>query len=179
MTSTALKDLEVALADVEFVINHAQSYANGARGAPRGVGSTARPARPFTQAAIVTIAGAVEAYVETLALETMGKLSLTAEQNAHIKEYASRLHGIGVRKIDELYALLGVPFVVDRLSWKNSTAGKARAKLEKLRRARNKIAHGAAPSSSRVKEASNYVTFARNFAAALERTVERELKIKF
>lgn len=118
------------------------------------------------------LAGATEAFFESLALEPAGKLPLTDEQSKDIKEVVDRMHGIGPGNVHGLYAALGCPFVLDELGWKGLRKGSVRKRLAALRNKRNKIAHGKAPQASQVKDVVKDQHFVESLAAALEKRME-------
>lgn len=174
MTSQSFDDLSVALGDVDSLLQHAQSFAGGKRGAPKSRAGVARPGRPFTRAATVMLAGALEAYLESLALETGKYLNLTAQQSQDLKILTSNMHGISVGKIHGLYATLGCPFILDDFGWKGLPKGTVRSRLSQLHKARNQIAHGNAPEAAQVAKVQSQRVFVESLSKVLEKaTAER------
>lgn len=133
------------------------------------MGGVKRPGRPFTHAAVVMLAGATEAFFESLAAETAEKLPVTAEQAKDVKAMISGMHGIGPDKVHGLYAALGCPFVLDELGWKGLPKGSARKRVAALHTKRNKIAHGKAPQAAQVKDVVKDRQFVASLAVAMER----------
>lgn len=169
MTSKAYTDLHVALADVDALIIHAKSFSGGKQGAPAAVDGVKRPGRPFTHAAVVMLAGATEAFFESLAGETLERLQLTSDQSKDVKNLIKSMHGIGPDKVHGLYAALGLPFILDGLGWKGLPKGTARSRVAELHTKRNKIAHGKAPSAAQVKDVTKDRQFVESLAAAMEK----------
>lgn len=176
MPSNARTELQVTLADVDALLKYAKSFGRGVRGAPGAVDGQPRPGRPFTRAATVTLAGALEAFFESLALETAQLLPLGTSQHADIKNAVKQLHGIGPEKVHGLYAMLGVPFILDELSWQNVQRGTVRERGAKLHTARNQIAHGRAPTNAQVAAAEAQRTLVENLAKAPEKVVAAKVK---
>ena len=168
MTTKAMQELDEALKDVRALLTQAHTYSGGKKGAPKGTPMSSRPARPFTRAATVMLAGAAEAFLESLAIEAADHLGLQQHQKKEIKEAADRLHGVGADGVNRLYAMLGMPFITDSLGWPGLPKGSVRYRLDQLRTARNKIAHGRAPKNARIVDADHLMTFVGSLAKALE-----------
>lgn len=159
----------IALADTDALLAHAKSFAGGKKGAPKAAGGVSRPGRPFTRAATVMLAGATEAFLESLALETGTHLQLSPNQTKDLKSAVDRMHGIGADKVHGIYAMLGCPFILDDLGWKGLPKGSVRDRLAELHKARNKIAHGSAPASARIVSVQHQRAFVRSLATAMEK----------
>lgn len=157
MPSNARIAFALALEDVDAQISHASSFAGGSRGAPAAVAGVTRPGRPFTRAATVMLAAGFEGFVEALATETGTHLALTPEQTRDLREQVSRSHGSNVSHIHNLLAAVGLPFILDTISWRGLPRGEVRAFVRELSTARNKIAHGAAPPSAQLKKVQRLV----------------------
>lgn len=146
MPSKSRIQLRSALQDVDANVAHAKSFTRGRKGAPPASAGLAKPGRPFLRGGVVLLGAAVEAYAEGLAKE-VGQLTLTKTQESDVKEMIRFSHGASARHIHQLLAPLGLPFVLDDISWQRFPKGKAREVLDELATARNKIAHGAAPKT--------------------------------
>lgn len=168
MPSNAFTRLSVALADVDAQIAHAKTFAGGRRGAPASVNGVARPGRPFTRAATVMLAGALEGYVEALAIETGKALGYSPQQMKDLDYVVGRSHGANVGHIHNLFAQVGMPFVLDTVGWKGLPKGTVRKFVGDLAKRRNQIAHGAAPQVAVVVEVERWRRLVGSLSQALD-----------
>jgi hypothetical protein len=178
MPSDARTQFSIALADVDAHIAHARSFAGGTRGAPAAVGGVKRPGRPFTHAAAVLLAGAIEGYVEAVVAETAASLGLSTEQLRDLKEQIRGSHGANVKHVHQLTAQIGLPFVLDSIGWNGLPPNGVRNLLTDLSSRRNKIAHGSAPAGSRVSEVVRWRGQAARFADELDKKCAKAVKNK-
>ncbi|WP_448236156.1 hypothetical protein [Microbacterium paulum] len=169
MPSVARTRLDIVIADVDAHIAHARSFAGGTRGAPAAVAGVARPGRPFTRAATVLLAGAMEGYVEAVVSETARALSFTTQQMKDFERQIEFSHGVSVRHLHQLTAVIGLPFVADSIGWKGLPKGGVRQLLADLSSRRNKIAHGAAPDEARVSDVLRWRKLCIRFADELDK----------
>lgn len=139
------------------------------------MGGFKRPGRPFTHAAVVMLAGATEAFFESLAAETAEKLPLTVEQSKDVKAMINGMHGIGPDKVHGLYAALGCPFVLDEIGWKGLPKGSVRKRVAALHTKRNKIAHGKAPQAAQVRDVIKDRQFVASLAVAMDKVMEARI----
>lgn len=163
MPSNARTALSTALADVDSQIDHARTFTRGRRGAPPSANGAVRPGRPFTRAGLVLLAAALEGYVESVVIEG-GAAFLSEDQLKDVKTAAGRSHGANVHHIHQLFSQLGMPFVLDTITWRNQTD--VRGLVTRLAKARNQIAHGSAPKSAQLQQ---LVTFRSQVAKLADR----------
>jgi len=168
MPSLARAQFDIALADVDALIQQAKSFSKGKRGAPASVAGVVRPGRSFTHAAAVLLAGAIEGYVEAVVTETATAQKLTTPQMKELKERVKASHGASVRHVHGLTAHIGLPFVLDTIGWRGLPAGGVRTLLDELSTRRNKVAHGAAPKGARVADVERWRKLAARFADELD-----------
>ncbi|WP_146081131.1 hypothetical protein [Pseudoclavibacter sp. AY1H1] len=178
MPSTARTRLDIVLADVDAHIAHARSFAAGRRGAPAAVAGVKRPGRPFTRAATVLLAGAMEGYVEAVALETAGAMSFSPQQLSDFKRQVDMSHGVTVRHLHQITAVIGLPFVADEIGWNGLSQGGVRQLLVDLSSRRNKIAHGAAPDEARVSDVERWRKLCVRFADELDKKCAAAVQVK-
>lgn len=178
MPSEARNRLAIALGDVDALLAHAKSFSNGRRGAPAAVGGISRPGRPFTRAATVLLAGAVEGYVEAVVAETGGHLGLSAQQQRDLQAQIKRSHGANVYHVHQLTAQIGLPFVADQIGWQGLPAGGVRTLLSEIANRRNRIAHGNAPNTANVAEVERWRGLVATFADKLDKQCASAVKRK-
>lgn len=176
MASESRQRLDVVLADVDTHISEAKKFSGGKRGAPAAVGGAKRPGRPFTRAATVLLAGAIEGYVEAVVLETAEKLGLSTQQIKDLKAQIGRSHGANVYHVHQLTAQIGLPFIADSISWSGVRTGSVRTFLGELATRRNKIAHGSAPNGTMLREVERWRRYASGFADGLDRRCSEAVK---
>lgn len=122
------------------------------------------------------LSAAVEAYVEALVTETGTALHLTSEQQKDIKTQVSRSHGMNVYHVHQLSAMVGLPFVVDRVGWRGLPVGEARKLLSDLATSRNKIAHGKAPKNAQLVEIERWRKLAGRLCDELDKLASAHVK---
>ncbi|WP_114906805.1 hypothetical protein [Ornithinimicrobium murale] len=96
------------------------------------------------------LSAAVEGYIESLVVETSTALNLTTQQQKDIADQAGRSHGMNVHHAHTLFASVGMPFVLDGISWQGLPSGGVRDLLKSLAKSRNQIAHGRAPAAAQL-----------------------------
>lgn len=176
MPSIARDQLDIVLSDVDAHIAHARSFAGGKRGAPRAVAGVKRPGRPFTRAATVLLAGAMEGYIEAVVAETGRALGLSTQQLKDLDRQINQSHGANVHHVHQLTAAVGLPFVADSIGWRGLPSGGVRQLLRELASRRNKIAHGSAPEGARVAEVQRWRNLSARFADELDKKCAATVK---
>ncbi len=175
MPSKALAQLSIALADVDAQIAYAKTFAGGTKGAPGSVDGVARPGRPFTRAATVMLAGALEGFVEALTAEAGGALQYSTEQQKDLKNVIGRSHGANVGHIHNLFAQIGVPFALDRVGWQGIQKGTVRQFVGALSTRRHHIAHGSAPKGAMLADVERWRRLVGRLCQALDEVAARRV----
>lgn len=96
-------------------------------------------------------------------------LSPTSPLSKDFERQIEFSHGVSVRHLHQLTAVIGLPFVADSIGWKGLPKGGVRQLLADLSSRRNKIAHGAAPDEARVSDVLRWRKLCIRFADELDK----------
>ena len=140
MPSQAQTELTVRLKDVKEIIEAHVAITGAGRGRP-----AQKQGAAITRAGIVLLSAATEAYVEDL-YEEAARLIFVGMSDDDLKRLfrntSKRLNNADVQKTELLFFNLGIPWVLQGISWRNFTNATLRSDLDHLIVARNQIAHG-------------------------------------
>lgn len=143
MASRARNELATRLLDVDELIHAHAKLTGGTKGRPKQ-----RQGAAVTRAGVVLLAAATEAFAEDLfeeAAELMYPSASKRRLGGLFDKTTRRLHTANVANVDALFFSLGLPWVLDSISWQKFPNAVFKRSLNDLILARNKIAHGEQP----------------------------------
>ncbi|MEX2211118.1 MAG: HEPN domain-containing protein [Gaiellaceae bacterium] len=145
--SDARQELDRALKDVAEVISAHEALTGGGAGRP----AQARGAA-VTRAGVVLLVAATEAFIEDLFAEAAHKMW---PGDRRLKDYLETIvtgdrafANPSVKKTNDLFFGLGMPWVLDSIRWQKRTNKSFKESLTLLIKRRNQIAHGSKPRPS-------------------------------
>lgn len=156
----------------------------GRRGAPLIVNGV-RVGASIDRSIVLMVSGLLQGYVEDV-FATCAKSVFAAydEDDGAFKSYWKQMDRWGNpsdQNIRVLFMKIGVPDVLDGLSWQRTTNAKIRAKLKEINWFRNRIAHGARrlerdgqPVELGFQKAIAFTNFAKSFGDRFEEHAQRK-----
>lgn len=169
MSSSSLQHLSQALGDVDSLIADHPIVTGGGKGAPK-----ARQGAELTRGGTVLLASALEGFVEGLfdeAVDALYKSQSDSRRKEFKHERSGKMHGVSPYKIEMLFSHIGMPWVIDGISWRKFNNASVRDSLQKLTKARNKIAHGDAPKTAQLNKLKSWRNVVERFAKKLDKKV--------
>jgi hypothetical protein len=142
MPSQALNDLKTRLRDVDEILSARDAIC------PTGAGRPAqRKGAAVLAGGTVLLAALFEGFVEDLYEVSVDKLFATypAADRQNLKKHTSeRNHNANVHQVNNLFFYIGLPWVMSHpnVHWKKFNNASVQARLGKLSKARNELAHG-------------------------------------
>ncbi|USA39754.1 HEPN domain-containing protein [Pelagerythrobacter marinus] len=134
---------DLVLTFVDEVIEVRKEKHGGRRGAPYVRDDGSREGQALNRAAIALLSATLQTFCEDVFFETSrAVLNMTDQQLEDYRSLYDRWGNPGSGNIKTHFRRLGIPDVIDGLSWQKSSSETIKRKLDDLNQLRNGIAHG-------------------------------------
>lgn len=143
--------------------------------------SDVQPGRPaqvyaLNNAAFVLLAAHLQGYITDVFKEAVRTLLTGKVKDVEsVVSSAPTQINLNLSKIEKLFAGIGIPKALDRVSWQRMSNDGMKKKLSRFNETRNRIAHGAKTKLSKV-QVKDHLIFTRKFAEIFDSRLADEIE---
>ena len=163
------------LGPVDELIRVREQLHGGSRGAPKKVGGV-REGAAVNASCILMLSALLQGYVEEVFVYGSWRVFRTLRDDEARTKYRATFFRWGNpsgENIKRLFFRIGIPDVIEGLSWQKTDSKVIRRKLDQMNELRNKIAHGAKLEATlSLNQVKSYRSFVEQFGVRFGRHVQ-------